>query len=63
MFTNFSDLNHKSLPAMSPSVCEANTLDLQHQKEDRKIKRIFVKKLNIKGQNNSKKGKQGVNHE
>ena len=36
---------------MSPSVCEANTLDLQHQKEDRKIKRIFVKKLNIKGQN------------
>ena len=24
MFTNFSDLNHKSLPAMSPSVCEAN---------------------------------------
>ena len=49
--------------AMSPSVCEANTLDLQHQKEDRKIKRIFVKKLNIKGQNNSKKGKQGVNHE
>gem|GEM_PF-4097766 len=24
MFTNFSDLNHKSLPAMYPSVCEAN---------------------------------------
>ena len=32
------------------SLEKIRTLDLQRQKEDRKIKRIFVKKLNIKGQ-------------
>ena len=39
------------------SLEKIRTLDLQRQKEDRKIKRIFVKKLNIKGRGDRRYGK------